>query len=271
MNQDKTYVLGTHDEEIERLGLQHSVWRPRATAAWQRAGFDRGQTIVDLGCGPGWATLDLAQLVGPEGRVIAIDRSRRFLDALEARAAALGLRNIETHEIDLGSGPLPSVQAHGLWTRWVYSFVAQPRDLANRAAAMLAPGGTMVVHEYADYNSWQWSHPCDAFTRFVAAVMASWRAGGGEPDIARVLPQWLLEAGLALQSLAPHTFVARPGDHAWRWPEAFIRAGSRQLVALEFLDEAARDALLAAYAEFVMKPGAYQLTPLVLEVIARRT
>ncbi|HTE44960.1 MAG TPA: methyltransferase domain-containing protein, partial [Gemmatimonadaceae bacterium] len=82
---DRDYVLGTHDEEIARLGLQHSVWRPRALAAWQRAGFNVGQTIVDVGCGPGYATLDLAELVGATGHVVAIDRSRRFLDALDAR------------------------------------------------------------------------------------------------------------------------------------------------------------------------------------------
>src|SRR5689334_13241180 len=87
---EKHCVCGTRDEEIARPGLQHSVWGPYATAAWRRAGFRRGQTLVDLGCGPGWATMDLADLVGPSGRVHAIDRSRRFLDALERAAAARG-------------------------------------------------------------------------------------------------------------------------------------------------------------------------------------
>src|SRR3954463_9710581 len=52
-NVDADYVLGTHDEEIERLGLQHRVWRPRVLAGWQRAGFTSGMTIADVGCGPG--------------------------------------------------------------------------------------------------------------------------------------------------------------------------------------------------------------------------
>ena len=81
---DRDYVLGTHDEEIERLGLQHNVWRPRAMAAWQRGGFTVGQTLIDVGCGPGYATLDLAELVGAHGRIVAVDRSRRFLDTLDA-------------------------------------------------------------------------------------------------------------------------------------------------------------------------------------------
>ena len=62
---DRDYVLGTHDEEIARLGLQHRVWRPRALDAWTRAGFTQGQTLLDVGCGPGHASVDLAELVGP--------------------------------------------------------------------------------------------------------------------------------------------------------------------------------------------------------------
>jgi SAM-dependent methyltransferase len=78
---DREYVLGTHDDEVSRLALQHRVWRPRALDAWRRAGFMVGQTLLDLGCGPGHAAADLAEIVGPSGRVVAIDQSR-----LESRA-----------------------------------------------------------------------------------------------------------------------------------------------------------------------------------------
>src|SRR5688572_14038579 len=115
---ERDYVLGTHDEEIARLGLQHRVWRPRVLDAWRRAGFATGQTLVDLGCGPGWATLDLAEIVGPRGRVIAVDRSRRFLDALETAARARGLPWIETIETDLEESGAPPFEADGIWSRW---------------------------------------------------------------------------------------------------------------------------------------------------------
>src|SRR3989449_548005 len=88
--QDRDYLLGTHDEELARLALQHRVWRPRALDAWRRAGFTVGQTLIDVGCGPCYASLDLAEMVGPSGRIVAIDRSRRFLDALEAARRGRG-------------------------------------------------------------------------------------------------------------------------------------------------------------------------------------
>lgn len=79
---EREYVLGTNDEELTRLGFQHRVWGEHAFALWNRAGFAPGQTILDAGCGPGFATLDLARLVGPRGRIIAVDHSARFLDHL---------------------------------------------------------------------------------------------------------------------------------------------------------------------------------------------
>jgi SAM-dependent methyltransferase len=83
---ERDYVLGTHDAELERLGLQHRLWRPRMLDAWRRAGSGAGQTVLDVGAGPGYAALDLAEIVGPTGRVLALERSRRFLGALAPHA-----------------------------------------------------------------------------------------------------------------------------------------------------------------------------------------
>ena len=50
--EDRDYVVGTHDAEIERLRLQHHLWR--------RAKLRRGYRVADIGAGPGYASLDLA-------------------------------------------------------------------------------------------------------------------------------------------------------------------------------------------------------------------
>src|SRR5262245_49855786 len=125
---EASYVLGTHDEEVARLGLQHQVWRSRVRETWREAGFTEGQTIVDLGCGPGYAALDLADIVGPSGRVVAIDQSRRFLDALEQMARDRGISHIETLEGDLDTLALPG-PVDGVWCRWAAAFVRRPREL----------------------------------------------------------------------------------------------------------------------------------------------
>lgn len=78
--QDRDYLLGTHDAEVARLGLQHRVWRPRMLDAFRRAGITTGQRVIDAGAGPGWASFDLAEIVGPRGRVVALERSGNFLE-----------------------------------------------------------------------------------------------------------------------------------------------------------------------------------------------
>ena len=152
---ERDYVLGTHDEEIARLGVQHRVWRPKMLDAWRRAGFGAGMTIADIGCGPGYAALDLAEIVGPSGRVIAVERSRRFLDALESEARRRGLANIDTHERDLDADGLPAVTVDGAWCRWVAAFLTRPRDLVAGVHRIVRPGGAVVFHEYLDYAAWR--------------------------------------------------------------------------------------------------------------------
>lgn len=89
-NNDRDYVLGTHDAEVERLAFQHSIWQEEVHRAWHAAGIGIGAKVADLGAGPGFATVDLARLVGPTGEVYAIERSRRFLDVLAAAAHNAG-------------------------------------------------------------------------------------------------------------------------------------------------------------------------------------
>jgi len=184
-----------------------------------------------VGCGPGFATLDLAEIVGDEGKVVAVDRSRRFLDALEAAARRRGIGHIATHEVDLDEGELPDVSADGAWVRWVFAFVTRPRELLGRIAARLKPGGVLVVHEYADYGTWRCAPRSAVLDRFVDVVMESWRDDGGEPDIVSTC-----RSGSA-SSVSRHDRCADRGRHPAgglrvAMAEVVHRVGIRRLVSL---------------------------------------
>ena len=60
-SKERDYVLGTHDEELERLGVQHRAWRPVVLDCWQKAGITVGKRVLDIGAGPGYAAIDLAE------------------------------------------------------------------------------------------------------------------------------------------------------------------------------------------------------------------
>src|ERR1044072_3344021 len=120
---EKDYVLGTHDEELIRVGLQHRVGRPMVLDCWERAGITVGKRVLDVGAGPGYAALDLAEIVGSSGEVIALERSKNFVSAMETMCRARSLANVRIHELDLMSGELPKADYDFAWCRWVISFV----------------------------------------------------------------------------------------------------------------------------------------------------
>jgi SAM-dependent methyltransferase len=267
---EREYVLGTHDEEVARLQLQHEVWRSQVLDVWRRAGFGEGQTILDIGSGSGNASLDLAAIAGPSGRVIAIDKSRRFLDVVESRARAAGLANITTFECDLDGDRFPDVVADGAWNRWVLSFTGEPRELIARVGDRLRPGGVFVVHEYFDYGTWRTAPPSTEIGMFVRAVMTAWRDSGGEPDLGRHLPRWFDELGFQVEYVRPIVEAATPSQPKWQWLAAFIQSGRRRLESLGAITSQESQAIDDALTRLAADPQALMFTPGLIEIVAVR-
>jgi protein-L-isoaspartate O-methyltransferase len=268
---ERDYVLGTHDDELLRLGLQHRVWRPAVLAAWRSAGIRRGSTVVDVGAGPGFASADLGDLVGPRGQVHAIERSARFLDHARRLAAARGLANVTFQEADLMEAPIAGGPYDAAWCRWVACFVPSPRTLVARLAAAIRRGGTVVFHEYADYRTYGLVPTRPSVARFVAEVMASWRETGGEPDIARDLPALLSSEGFRVESTVPHVHAVRPHEELWKWPAGFIETHLDRLVEFGRIDAPFAATVRNDLADAMRDGVSLLMTPLVLEIIARRT
>lgn len=265
------YVLGTHDEEIARLGLQHRAWRSRAFAAWRSGEFSPGQTVLDVGCGPGFASLDLVELVGPDGLVIAMDKSERFLAYLGATCHERRIDNITTCRADFDDGEFPDTIADRAWCRWVLSFVKDPKTVLSHLSRSLLPGGVIVLHEYFDYATWRTVPPCPEVEEFVSAVMASWRENGGEPNVALMVPHWLEELGFELLSVRPILDIVQTQHMSWTWLRTFIELGRRRLVELEYLTPHRAESIWQAFTDLEAVPGTWMITPGVLEVIAKRS
>lgn len=266
---ERDYVLGAHQAELERLGLQHAVWRPRALDAWRRAGFTRGTHVLDIGAGPGYATFDLADVVGREGKVIALERAPNFLAHIRAAKEARGLAQVEVHDFDLAQTPeLP--KANAAWIRWVFAFLAEPEALLHRIGAALEPGSPLVIHEYADYATWRCFPGHDVLDRFNEIVKQSWRATGGEPDIAVPLARAMPRAGFRVRSMTPIVDVCTPGDFPSNWPLAFIETNTHRLAELGLITAAEAAAMRQAAENWTKEPTALMILPLVLEIIAEK-
>lgn len=267
---DGDYVLGTGDDELARLGLQHRVWRSTVLECWRRAGINVGSRVVDVGAGPGYATVDLAEIVGPTGKVVAVERSVPYADATREACRIRGLRQVEVHELDLMTDDIPATGMDAAWCRWVAIFVPSPEELVVRIARTLRPGGVAIFHDYVDYSTFQFVPRNPLMEEFVREVRASWEAGGGDPDVARRLPALLAARGFRLRTAEPRIMCARPGDYVWRWPATFVGINLDRLVELGRVDTAWADAVRASFAATEADPDALMITPLVLELVAER-
>lgn len=267
---ESDYVLGTHDDEVARLGLQHRVWRSAVTECWQRAGITSGWRVIDIGAGPGYATADLAEIVGPTGAVLAVERSARFLDAARERCRSRGVTNVEFREADLMEHSLGMIGFDASWCRWVASFVSSPQKLIANIAGALRPGGMAIFHEYSDYETFRFMPIKPALERFSVEVKASWEQSGGEANVARVLPELLRNAGLRVTHMQPRVRTVSRRDYTWEWPKSFIEINVARLQELgRVTPEWAADVLREFY-EADADDEAWFTTPMFLEIIAER-
>jgi SAM-dependent methyltransferase len=265
------YVLGTHDEEVARLGLQHRVWRPIAADCWRRAGITAGSRVLDVGAGPGYATVDLAEIVGPTGEVLAVDRSARFLEVARKTCAARGLSQVRFQEADLVEQPLGALNFDHAWCRWVASFVSSPEKLINNIASALRPGGLAIFHEYSHYETFRLAPRRPAVESFGQEVIKSWRAAGGEPDVAMEFPRLFAAAELEVIEVHPRALTVSPRSYVWQWPASFIEINLVRLRELGRVTDEWCEAVRREFQEAEADPRTLVTTPLFLEIIARRS
>lgn len=270
MSQDRSYYLGTHNQEIRRLGVQHRAWRPHVLDAWQRAGITTGSTVIDAGAGPGYASLDLAEIVEEDGKVFALERSERFLEALGGAAQVRGLTNIEPHVADLVTDAIPVKGVDAVWIRWVFAFVSDPIAVLKKLSEALRPGGVIVIHEYMDWGTLNWTPRRAALTDFVEIAIREWRASGGEPDIAVQLLPMLPKSGLRLKETRPIIHAVRPDNYVWRWPGTFIPNHAHDLARSGVVTEEWANEVVREFASAEADPNTVMTTPLVMEIIAER-
>jgi len=290
------YVLGTHNDEHARLGMQHSLWQEFVLDAWKRAGICTGTRVVDVGAGPGFATMDLADIVGATGHVTAVELSSKFAQEVKDQANVRGLKNVSVHIVDLmhediphanmNAGQAASSSASAIesqsdvhagvalfdaaWCRWVCMFVPDVGALVRRVHNSLRMGGIAVFHEYVHYETYGLQPPTPGIDSFTQAAMKSFSARGGNANIAGTLLKELRQHGFEIMSIKPIVRSARPHEPLWQWPAGFIRTYLPRLVELGQVDNAFAANVLAELASAEQDPQSIMLTPTVLEIIARK-
>jgi ubiquinone/menaquinone biosynthesis C-methylase UbiE len=106
-----------------------------------------GMTVLDIGCGMGFFSLGMAEMVGPEGKVISLDLQTRMLGVLEKRARKKGLsRQIESHLVGEGALPVESPADFTLCF-WMVHEVPDQAFFFREISRVLKPGSHTLIAE----------------------------------------------------------------------------------------------------------------------------
>jgi SAM-dependent methyltransferase len=264
----KEYALGTHDAEVVRLGIQHKLWSASAFAIWERAGISAGKTVLDIGCGPGYTSYDLAGLVAPSGKVIAVDESVRFVEHLKQRLRADAGVPIEPRVGDVQKLDLPPESIDAAYQRWVLCFVQDPEAVIRGVAKALKPGGVFAIQDYMHYEGVLLSPRSAAFMRFMAVASKAWNEHGGDTQVGMKLPGLLAKHGLRPVEISPLHRIARPDSPLWRWPTIFIETYAPKLVEEGRLTPEEHEALVRDWAEHTKNAAAFFCSPPMIDIIA---
>lgn len=232
--------------------------------------------MLDLGAGPGFAARDLAARVGPDGRVLGLERSATYVAAGRALAAA-ELPQLELRQHDLlrdpwptGPGDRPQAGFDLAWCRWVAMFLPELEPLLAGLQRALRPGGQLLLQEYIHWDSFGLHPHGVAIARFGKACQQSFRQAGGDPDVNRRLPSLLSSGGFAIDERRPLLLVGGSGSTAATWLERFVQVYGAQLQTLGLWSAADAEQAAAEIAAAQADPGSTWVGPTVLELRATR-
>lgn len=257
-----------------RLGFQHRLWSASAHALWERAAIIPGQTVLDVGCGPGHAAMDLAQIVGSSGRVLCVDESAGYLHQVSDQARSRRLENVDRILGDVQELGSLLVNWHArvdvAYARWVLCFVPRPEEVIKGLSSLVKQGGRVAIQDYFNYETMSLAPKRDEFSSVIRAVGKSFRDHGGDPDIAGRLPRMLHSNGFEVTHLAVNQRVARPRDQMWHWPDSFWNVYVPRLVQSSHISQQEADEFFTAWREATTSNDSFMFLPPVVDIIAVR-
>lgn len=204
------YTHGHHESVLR----SHSWRTAENSAGYLLPHLRPGTSVLDVGCGPGTITIDLAELVAP-ARVVGLDASPDVIEQARRTAVERGVRNVEfvvgdAYALGFDADAFDVVHAHQ-----VLQHLARPVEALAEWRRVVRPGGIVAARD-GDYAGVVIHPSTPGLERWAALYQRVHRSNGGEPDAGRRLRQWALEAGFAeVETSASVWCFATEEDRAW--------------------------------------------------------
>jgi len=235
-NGEATYILGHSDAEILRLQTQAKILRPITERLLRSAGIAPGLRVLDLGCGAGDVAMLAAELVGPSGRVVGIDRNPQVLWMAAERADRAGLQHLSFHQ----AAAETFVDDTGfdiVVGRYVLIHQTDPVAFLQAAARLAKPGGSMAFHELRMRDECSSVPDVPLWEMIARLLRVAFSSALPHYDAGDRLIEHFGQAGLPEPSLFCETHVWGSADSPYfAWAVDTLRAVLPQLQRLDIIE-----------------------------------
>lgn len=131
------------DERHDALQPEHLL---------KNLGLKRGETMADIGCGPGFFTLPAAEIVGPDGTVFAADIQGEMLTAVRSRALEHGLLNVHVVKTNERDVPLRPESCDLVLVAFTLNEIESRATFLHHLVRTLKPKGRLAVIEWEKHQ-----------------------------------------------------------------------------------------------------------------------
>jgi SAM-dependent methyltransferase len=204
---DQSYAIRGGRSGRERLRVLSHVHQAGTLNFLDGIGLRPGMTCMDVGCGGGDVTRELARRVGSQGYVVGLDMDSAQLEIVREEAAAHNIKNVSYRVVDVNDPPHDLGKFDLVYSRFLLCHLKTPANVLSWMARCLKVGGVLAVED-CDFSGHFCYPPLQAFDRYVELCGEVMRRRGGDPHFGLKLPRMLPAAGLIIGGVT----VAHPSD-----------------------------------------------------------
>lgn len=261
------YVIRGGQQGYERLRLLSRDRWPDTSALFERASLRQGMRCIDVGCGGGEVSFEIARLVGPDGRVTGVDIDETKISLARQAAAEREFKNVEFRVLNVNDWN--EAGAYDIvYCRFLLQHLSHPVGLLQRMWAAVRPGGAIIVED-ADFDGWFCHPPNEGFDFFLRAYSQVIARRGGDHAIGRKLYAYFLDAGVP----DPNVHLVQSlhiADEGKMLALSTFDASADAILAEGVASDSEMKAALASLAQFSGEAGTLIGGPRVFQLWARR-